>query len=363
MKAAICHEFGAPLSVEDVALDPPGPNEVKVRIAATAVCHSDVSAIHGDWGGRLPMVAGHETAGVVEEVGERVSSVKPGDRVVVSLLRACGRCFYCLSGAPNQCSGTFSGDFENHLRTASGEPLARRFATASFAEHTVVDHSQVVAIPDEISLDRAALLACGVLTGVGAVVHTARVEAGTTIVVIGTGGVGLNAVQGARLAGARQIVALDMLDSKLTVARSFGATHTLNAGQDDVRKQILALTDGRGADYVFVTVGSTAAIAQGQTFLRPRGTLTIVGIPPRKATVELPTYHLAVAEQRILGSFMGSGRLAADVPWLVDLYLQGRLKLDELITGRYPLEQINEAIATMEAGEALRNVIVFPGNQ
>ncbi|MGH2517192.1 MAG: alcohol dehydrogenase catalytic domain-containing protein, partial [Ktedonobacterales bacterium] len=250
MKAAICYEFSAPLKVEDVSLDQPGPGEVKIRVATTAICHSDVSALHGDWGGRLPMVAGHETAGIVEEAGERVTSVKPGDRVVVSLLRACGRCFYCLSGAPNQCIGTFASDSETHLRTSGGEPLARRFGTASFAEYTVVDESQVVRIPDAIPLDRASLLACGVLTGVGAVVHTARVEAGATVVVIGTGGVGLNAVQGARLAGARRIIALDLLDSKLAVAEIFGATHTLNAGRDDVRKQILDMADGRGADYV-----------------------------------------------------------------------------------------------------------------
>lgn len=360
MKAAICYEFGAPLMVEEVTLDPPGRGEVKVRVAATAICHSDVSAFNGDWGGRLPMVAGHETAGIVEEVGEQVASVKPGDRVVVSLLRSCGRCFFCLSGAPNQCNGTFASDAETHLRTAGGGPLARRFGTASFAEYTVVDQSQVVPIPEAISLDCAALLACGVITGIGAVVHTARLEAGASVVVIGTGGVGLNAVQGARLAGARRIVALDMLDSKLAVAETFGATDTINAGRDDVRKFILDLTGGRGADYVFVTVGSTAAIAQGQTLLRSRGTLTIVGVPPRTATVQLPTYHLAVGEQRILGSFMGSSHLAEDVSWLVDLYLQGRLKLDELITARYPLDQINDAIARLEAGEALRNLIVFP---
>ena len=363
MKAAICREFGAPLSIEDVTLDPPGPNEVKVRIVATAICHSDTSAMHGDWGGRLPMLAGHETAGVVEEVGEEVSAVKPGDRVVVSLLRACGRCYYCLAGAPNLCNGTFASDSEPHLRTADGEPVVRRFPTASFADYTVVDQSQVVPVPEAIPLDRAALLACGVLTGVGAVVHTARVEAGASVVVIGTGGVGVNAVQGARLAGARRIIAVDMLDNKLAIAKTFGATHTVNAGQDDARKQIFELTDGRGADYVFVTVGSTAAIAQGQTFLRPRGTLTIVGIPPRTATVQLSPLHIAMAEQRILGSYMGSGRLAADVPWLVDLYLQGRLKLDDLITARYPLDQINEAIAKMEAGEALRNLIIFTNDR
>lgn len=363
MKAAICREFGAPLSIEEVTLDPPGPNEAKVRVAATAICHSDTSAMHGDWGGRLPMLAGHETAGVVEAIGDRVAAVAPGDRVVVSLLRACGQCLYCLAGAPNLCSGTFASDTETHLRTAAGEPIVRRFPTASFAEYTVVDVSQVVRIPDAIPLDRAALLACGVLTGVGAVVHTARVKVGASVVVIGTGGVGLNAVQGARLAGARRIIALDMLDHKLAVAKTFGATHTVNAGRDDARKQVIELTDGRGADYVFVTVGNTAAIAQGQTFLRPRGTLTIVGIPPRTATVQLSPMHIAVAEQRILGSYMGSGRLAADVPWLVDLYLQGRLMLDELITARYPLDQINEAIATMEAGEALRNLIIFTNDQ
>ncbi|HLZ23995.1 MAG TPA: Zn-dependent alcohol dehydrogenase [Ktedonobacterales bacterium] len=359
MKAAVCYEYGAPLSVEDVEIAAPQKGEVKVRVAVTAICHSDVHLIRGEWGGRPPTVAGHETAGIVEEVGEDVAQVHPGDRVIVSLLRACGRCFYCVTGLPNLCEGAFPLERGSRLRNQRGESLRHGFGTATFAEYAIVDQSQVVRLPDDIPLDRAALLACGVITGVGAAVNTAQVRPGTTVVVIGTGGVGLNAVQGARLAGATQIVAVDLLDAKLATARVFGATHTINAGSADAPRAVRDLTSGRGADYALVTVASAPAVEQGLAMLRPAGTLVIVGLPSRSATAAIPIFQLVAKGQHILGSNMGSTRLSVDVPWLVDLYRQGRLKLDELITARYPLDQINEAIAKMEAGEALRNVIMF----
>jgi S-(hydroxymethyl)glutathione dehydrogenase/alcohol dehydrogenase len=359
MKAAICYAFGKPLVVEEVDIAPPQAGEVKVRLAATAICHSDVHVIRGEWGGDLPVVAGHESAGIVEAVGANVTVVKPGDTVVVSLLRSCGRCPYCTSGLPHICVGSFALATESRLRNQRGETLHHGVKTAGFAEYTIVDQSQVVRIPPDIPLDVAALLSCGVITGVGAVVNTARVRPGQSVVVIGIGGVGLNAIQGAALVGAHPIIAVDRLDAKLTTAREFGATHTINSLDGKAGATLKQLTGGRKADYAFVTVGSATAVEQGMNMIGLTGTLVIVGIPRQGTTVPLPVGALVVNERRIIGSFMGSTRLSVDIPQLVEQYRHGRLKLDQLITARYPLEQINEAIVAMETGEVLRNVIVF----
>jgi S-(hydroxymethyl)glutathione dehydrogenase/alcohol dehydrogenase len=359
MKAAVCYEFGKPLVVEEVEIDPPQYGEVKVRLTATGICHTDVHLIRGEWGGGLPVVPGHEAAGIVDTVGANVTLTKPGDAVVVSLLRSCGRCFYCTIGSPHLCAGTFALQTESRLRNTGGEPLRHGNRTAAFAEYVIVDQSQVVAVPTDMPLDRAALLACGVITGVGAVVNTARVRPGQSVVVIGTGGVGLNAIQGAVLVGAHPIIAVDLLDAKLTAALAFGATGTINAAQDDPVARVKELTSGRGADYVFVTVGNPTAVAQAIDMIRMAGTVVVVGIPHEGATVALPVGKLVVNERRVIGCVMGSTRLSVDVPRLVELYRRGRLKLDELITARYPLEQINEAITAMETGAALRNVVMF----
>ena len=359
MKAAICYEPGKPLLIEEVTLDPPQHDEVAVRLAATAICHSDIHYLRGEWTPTFPIVAGHESAGIVEEVGEGVTYVKPGDRVIVSLLRNCGHCFYCMTGLPNLCSGTFALDTESRLHNGQGELVYQGVKVGGFADYAVVHQSQVVHVPEEVELDRASLLACGVLTGVGAVVNTAQTRPGSSVVVIGCGGVGLNAIQGAVIAGATRIIALDMVDLKLVAARDFGATHTLHAQQENIRQTIRGLTEGRGADYVFVTVGSTAAVQMGLTLLRRAGSLVIVGMPQAGATTPLPVINVATMGLKILGSFMGSSRLSVDIPWLIEMYQQKRLKLDELITARYPLEQINEAIEATEKGQALRNVIVW----
>jgi S-(hydroxymethyl)glutathione dehydrogenase/alcohol dehydrogenase len=363
MKAAVCYEFGKPLSVEEVEIDPPAKNEVKVRLAAVAICHSDIHVIRGEWGnvffGDPPIVAGHEAAGIVDQVGEGVTNVKPGDPVVVSLLRSCGQCFYCVRDLPHLCEGKFALD-DTRLRNAQGQPLRRGVRTAAFAEYVVVHQSQVVAVRPDMPLDRASLLSCGVLTGLGAATKTAKIEPGSSVVVIGVGGVGLSAIQGALLTGAYPIIAVDVLDPKLDAAKAFGATHTINSAQTDAVAAVKQLTGGRGADYVLVTVGVPAAHAQGLDMIRRRGTLVIVGMPGTSARLPVPIAMLILREQRIIGSDMGSARFVTDVPWLVELYMQGRLKLDELITARYPLEQINEAIEAVEQGKALRNVIVFP---
>jgi Zn-dependent alcohol dehydrogenase len=360
VKAAVCRRFGAQLVIEDVGLAPPGPGEVGVRVAACAICHSDITYMEGGWGGELPAVYGHEAAGVVTAIGPGVDGLRPGDHVVVTLVRACGGCPCCVSGHPVLCEAEFRLDRESPIRAADGRPLHQGLRTGAFAEAVTVHASQVVAIPKDAPLASASLLACGVITGVGAVTRTAAIPAGADVAVVGTGGVGLNCIQGAALSGARRIIALDLADAKLEAARRFGATHTVNPGRGDAAKQVRALTGGRGVEFVFVAVGAGAAIEGALDYLRPGGALVIVGMPPYDVVTRFGPTDLASAGQRILGSKMGSARIRIDIPALVDLYRQGRLKLDELITARYPLEDINEAVDAVRRGEALRNVLVFP---
>lgn len=358
MRAAVCRSFGEPLTIEELNLDPPGVGEVRVDIEACAICASDLHAMDGSWGGDLPAVFGHEASGVVGAVGEGVSLVSRGDHVVVTLIRSCGRCFFCEDGHGQLCEHDFALASEHRIH-ASDADVQQGIYTGAFAEAVVVDQSQVVAIPPDLPFDAAALLACGVVTGYGAVVNTASVAAGQSVVVIGTGGVGLNSVQGAATAGAQPVIAVDVANQKLDVARPFGATHGVRADASDAREQILALTNGRGADHVVVTVGSTAAIEQGLTFLRRAGTLTVVGMTEVGAHAQIETSGFAGNSQRILGSFMGSTRPRVDIPKLVALHEQGRYLLTELITGRFPLEDINEAIDQVRQGNAIRNVIVM----
>ncbi len=359
MKAAVCREFGAPLVIEEVELADPGPGEVKVKMAAVAICHSDITYADGGWGGELPAVYGHEGAGHVVSVGDGVANVSVGDAVVVTLIRSCGHCHGCVTGRPVTCETTFPLDERTPLTDSAGTPIAQVMRTGAFAEYVVVHASQVVGVADDIPLDSASLLACGVITGFGAVVNTAAIEAGSHVVVIGCGGVGLNAVQGARVSGARTITAIDVSDSKLEAAERFGATDTVNSATADVAESVLAITDGRGADYVFVTVGAKSAFDQSYGLLAKGGAVVLVGMPASGIMSEIDPGTLAAYSQRIIGSKMGSARVPVDIPNLVALYRQGRVKLDELITGRYPLEEINEAIASVKRGEALRNVIVF----
>ena len=287
MRAAVCREFGKPLVIEELELDAPHSGEVRVRLAACAICHSDISFMEGAWGGPLPAVYGHEAAGVVGEVGPDVIGVKTGDRVVVTLIRACGRCYFCAQGEPVFCEATFRLDTEGPLRDANGRAIMQGLRTGAFAEYVTVHASQVAVVPADIPLDCASLLACGVLTGVGAVVNTARVRPGESVVVIGTGGVGLNCVQGAALSGARPIVAIDLSDAKLAAARAFGATHAIDPREEDARQGVRALTGGRGADYVFVAVGAKSAVEQGFGLVRRAGAVVIVGMPATGVTAEL----------------------------------------------------------------------------
>jgi Zn-dependent alcohol dehydrogenase len=359
MKAAVCRAFGEPLVVEDLELASPGAGEIKVSMRACAICHSDIFYADGAWGGTLPAVYGHEAAGVVAEVGPGVTRLAPGDHVVVTLIRWCGECQSCAKGLPVFCEEVFPLDRHTPLRDRTGAEVVHGLRTGAFAEEVVVDASQAVKIPKDIPFASASLISCGVLTGVGAVLNTAGVRAGESVVVIGCGGVGLNSVQGARIAGASPIVAVDIADDKLEAARGFGATHTINSKAEDAAGRVAEITGGRKADWVFVTVGAKAAIDQGIGLMGRGGSVVIVGMPASGVTNAFDPGWIAADGQRIIGSKMGSARLPVDVPRFVQLYREGRLKLDELVTATYPLERINEAIAAVKRGEALRNVIVF----
>jgi Zn-dependent alcohol dehydrogenase len=359
MRAAVCRAFGEPLVVEDVVLDRPGPGELRVRVVACAICHSDIIYAEGGWGGTLPAVYGHEAAGTVVEVGEGVEGFAAGEHVVVTLIRSCGSCLACTRGTPVTCETRFALDARSPLRRRDGQPLTHGLRTAAFAEEVVVHASQAVVVPKGLPLDSASLLACGVITGVGAVTRTAALGAGASAVVIGAGGVGLNTIQGAAIAGARPVVALDVVDAKLDAARRFGATHALRADDAGVVEEVRRLAGGRGADFVFVAVGARPAFAQAFAMAARSGAVVLVGIPASGVTVEIDPGSVASDNQRILGSKMGGAHIREDIPRLLELYDTGVLKLDELISGRYPLERINDAIASVKRGEALRNVVLF----
>ncbi len=357
IKAAVCHEFGQPLVVQDVQLSAPKMGEIEVTLDAVAICHSDISYADGAWGGSLPAVYGHEAAGRITGVGDGVTGLAQGDAVIVTLIRSCGACPSCSEGKPVICSTPYDGD-KGPLSTNDGGKLHQAMACGGFAEKVVVDQSQVVKISDDIPMEAASLIACGVITGVGAVVNAAQLRAGQDVVVIGAGGVGLNAIQGARIAGARRIVAVDMSAEKLEIAREFGATDGVLA--TDKKPYVKAMRAmGRGADAVIVTVGAIPAYDDAPRYLAPGGKVIMVGMPHSGATSTYEPVILAAVGQGMQGSKMGDVVIKRDIPWMVDMYKQGRLKLDELISGRWSLDQINEAIADTKTGAAKRNVILF----
>lgn len=354
----MCYEFGGPLVIEDLELGPPAAGAITIQVAACGVCHSDIHYIDGAWGGELPALYGHEIAGTVTDVGPGVSELLLGQRVAASLIRRCGRCPHCRRGQSFLCSGTFALDAEPHLFGPKGA-VWPAMNTGGFAEYVTVDQSQVVAIPTDIPLTAASLLSCGVITGYGAVTKTASVPGGSSVVVIGTGGVGLNAIQGAVAVGASPLIAVDIVDDKLMVARSFGASATVNSSVVDAKEAILDLTNGEGADYAFVTVGIGPVIAQAVDFIRPGGTVVLVGMPADGVMVPAEAANLAARSQSIIGSKMGSSTIANDIPHLIDEYRAGRLKLDELVSAEFALDDINRAIDGTRTGSALRNVVVF----
>ncbi|MBN1321819.1 MAG: Zn-dependent alcohol dehydrogenase [Thermoleophilia bacterium] len=359
MKAAVCYEFGKPLVIEDIEIRPPAPGEVKIKNVATAVCHSDIHLVRGTLPFPPPMVGGHETAGYVEEIGEGVTGLEIGDPVCVSLLISCGECRMCSTGHPNLCEYPWERGAVSPYKNQKGEPVDQAFLTGTFAEYTVVHKSQLVKLPPDMPLDRASLLACGVATGFGAVVWRAKVELGASVAVVGVGGVGVNSIQGASLVSAYPIIAVDINDQKLEAAKQFGATHTVNSAKVDPIEAVRELTGGRGADYVFVTVGSPQALEQSVPMAAALGSAVWVGIPNIKDTVTFSPFPVFREERSIIGCWMGHTNLKNDIPKLITLYKEGKLKLDELITKHYKLEDINEAMETVERGEALRNIIMF----
>lgn len=358
VRAAVCRQFGQPLSIEEVTLAAPGPGEVRVRVDAVAICHSDVSYTDGEWGGDLPAVWGHEAAGAIVEVGGGVG-FELGQQVVVTLIRSCGDCHHCRRGAEVACTSTFPLDTCTPLTDTRGAKLGHGMRTAAFAEQVVVHASQIVPIDDDIPAASAALLACGVITGVGAVLNTARVAPGSSVVVIGCGGVGLNVIQGAAIAKASTIVAVDLQTTKLDLAIHLGATHAVDPTADDLATLVSDLTDGHMADYVFIATGAPAALASAERLVGTMGAIVVVGMPATGVAGRFDPGSLAARNQRILGSKMGTSVIARDIPSLVAKYLDGKLELDGLVSRRFSLDDINEAMDEVRAGSALRNVIVF----
>jgi S-(hydroxymethyl)glutathione dehydrogenase/alcohol dehydrogenase len=356
IRAAVCNEFKSPLVIEELELRAPITGEIEVTLEAVAICHSDISFADGIWGGDLPAVYGHEAAGHVTALGEGVRDVEIGQRVVVTLIRSCGTCPSCASGKPTICHGNTTP--EPVLRRLDGTPVAQAMYCGAFAEKVVVDQSQVVVMPDDMPPEAVSLLACGVITGIGAVVNAGRLRSGEDVVVIGAGGVGLNAIQGARIAGARRIVAVDMSEEKLEIAKEFGATHGVLASSKAPWAQAHKAL-GRGADVVAVTVGAIPAYEQAMRYMGWGGRMVMIGMPASGAMAEYEPVVPAFMGQHMIGSKMGDVVIQRDIPWMADLYQQGRLKLDELISGRWRLDEINEAIADTKTGGARRNVILF----
>jgi Zn-dependent alcohol dehydrogenase len=359
MRAAICREFGQPFSLEDVTLAPPEPDEVVIRLAAVSICHSDVIFADGGWGGALPAIYGHEAAGVVEAVGGSIEDIAPGDHVVVTMVRSCGTCPCCARGLRGCCVREFETGRSVKIKDGSGQPVHQGLKTAAFAERAAVHRSQIVKIDRDLSFDIAAVLACGVITGFGAVTRSAAMRPGADVVVIGAGGVGLNCIQAARLGDAASIIAIDRMASRLEFAETFGATATVDASEEDTVKAVLDLTAGRGVDYVFVAVGAKAAIESAFSMLAPGGAAVLVGIPESGVSTAFDPVALASGSCRIIGSKLGDADIERDIPVLIDLYREGRLKLNELITDRFPFDAINQAMANARAGGGLKTVVAF----
>lgn len=362
VRGAVLYNFGEPLRVESVRLRDPRPNEVVVKMVASGVCHSDLSVQQGKLPVPPPVLLGHEGAGIVEEVGKEVTGLAPGDHVVLAWVQSCGQCAYCIGGEGHLCDVAIKALMagEETAFESQGVAISRMAGVASFAERTLVRASACVKIPNDVPLDKACLVGCGVMTGVGAVTNTAKVRPGQTVAVFGCGGVGLNVVQGAVLCGAGRIIAVDRVQKKLQWAREFGATDIIDAQQvSDVSEAIRSLTGGLGVDFAFEVIGLPEVIVQAFLSVRRGGKVVVVGVPGFDQTVSLPAAPIPLEEKAVLGSLYGSANMRRDMPKLLELYMQKRLKLDELISRRISLEQVNEAFAAMEAGEVARSVIVY----
>ena len=359
MKAAILREVGKPLSIEQVQIGKPGPHEVLIRTAAAGVCHSDIHFWEGSYPYPMPAVLGHESAGIVEQVGSEVRTVKVGDHVITCLSAFCGHCEHCLTGHMSRCqSPEVRREQGDEARiTQDGQPLQQFLNLSSFAEQMLIHEHACVAIRPDMPLDRAALIGCGVMTGVGAVIHTSNVRPGETVAVIGCGGVGLAAINGAAIAGAGRIIAIDLSPGKDNMARQFGATDFICAGETDPVKEVMEMTKG-GVHHSFEAIGLGKTAEQAFNMLARGGTANVIGMIPIGQTVTLMGAAF-LGEKRIQGSLMGSNRFPVDMPRLVDFYMSGKLKLDDMISRRIKLEAVNEAFAEMKGGQIARSVITF----
>jgi S-(hydroxymethyl)glutathione dehydrogenase / alcohol dehydrogenase len=364
LRAAVCYQLDQPLRVEEVTIDAPTRNEVLVRMAASGVCHSDLSVITGIMPAKLPCVLGHEGAGTVERLGDGVEHLKEGDRVLLSWVTPCGVCYYCRLGTPHLCE--VGAQINSTHRPADGRARLHRDGAdlqafcglGALSEMVVAPANACVKLPDDAPLDKAALIGCAVMTGVGAVFNTAKVRPGSRVAVFGAGGVGLNVVQGAAISGAELIVAVDVNRRKLEFATSFGATDVIDASGRDPVATIRDLTDGRGVDYAFEAVGRKESIEQAYAATRKGGTCVVIGIGSRKESVNLNVFFIPVMEKRLLGCWYGSADVHRDAVRLLSLYRAGKLKLDELLTKTYPLQEVNQAFADMTSGLNARGLVV-----
>ena len=359
MKAAVLHEVNQPLQMEEIDVALPGPREVLVRTKASGVCHSDLHFVEGLYTTTMPVVLGHEAAGIVEAIGSQVNYVSPGDRVICCLSVFCGQCERCTTGRPVLCSrtGLVRGQDEAPRLSQGGASVTQFANLGAYAEMMLVHENSLVKIEQDIGFEQMALIGCGATTGLGAAMNTAKVEPGSTVAVIGCGGVGLNAIQGAKLAGALRIIAIDSVEDKLTLAREFGATDVIDASSGDVETKVKDLTKG-GVDYSFEAIGKKETAEQSFSILRAGGTATIIGMIPQGVKIELDGASF-LRERRIQGSSMGSNHFRVDMPRYVDFYLQGRLKLDELVSRRLTLEDVNDAFKYMKEGSVARSVMMF----
>ncbi len=364
MKAAVMRATGAPLEIEDVRIDDPGPGEVLLRTAASGICHSDLTILEGGVPFPAPAILGHEPAGVVEAVGQGVSGFAPGDHVIGCTTVWCGECRFCTEGRPYLCPTQYTGGpagakpREPRLVGADGQPILQFGNLSSFAEQMLCPERALVKIRDDMPLDRACLIGCGVTTGIGAALRTVSIPAGATVAIIGLGGVGLAALQGARIVGAGRILAIDTQAWKLDLARKLGATDCIDAGSDDPVAAVQELTGG-GVDFAFECIGLAATVGQAVAMTGRGGTTVVVGLVPVTETVPISPADLLMQEKTIAGSYMGSNRFRFDMPSYVDFYLDGRLHLDEMISARIPLDDVNEAFDRMRESEVARQVIVF----
>jgi S-(hydroxymethyl)glutathione dehydrogenase/alcohol dehydrogenase len=365
LRAAVCYQNDQPVEVEEVTIDEPERNEVLVRMAASGVCHSDLSVITGIMPAKLPCVLGHEGAGTVERLGDGVEHLKEGDRVLLSWVTPCGVCYYCRIGNPHLCD--VGAQINSTHRQADGTTRVHRNGAdlqafcglGALAEMVVAPATACVKLPDDAPLDKAALIGCAVMTGVGAVFNTAKVRPGSRVAVFGAGGVGLNVIQGAAIAEAERIIAVDVNRRKLDFAVTFGATDVVDASAHDPVAAIRDLTDGRGADYTFEAIGRKESIEQAYAAVRKGGTCVVIGIGSRKESVSLNVFFIPVMEKRLAGCWYGGADVHGDALRLLALYRGGKLKLDELLTQTYPLQEVNQAFADLKAGRNARGLVVW----